>query len=141
MLTSLRVKIGLTDTQPAEVPGSSAELPEGSPVLLIAAAGARFRGTIIAQGPLAMSVKLSPGESIPAKGVLLSLFFHNAAGIYSFPTRTVYLTKDVVQVEQSSAITFHKPRPGSTFEGKNPSPSPSNQRLPPRSLTSRSLST
>jgi hypothetical protein len=111
LLTGLRVKIGLaTDTQHAEVPGSSSELPEGSPVLLIAAAGVRFGGTIVAQGPLATSVKLSPGDSLPGKGVRVSLYFHNAAGIYSFLTRIISLTKDVVQVEQSSGITFHQPR-------------------------------
>jgi hypothetical protein len=110
LLTALRVKVGLTDTQPAEVPGSSSKLPEGSPILLVAAAGARFRGTIMVQGRRAMSVKLSPGDPFPGKGVRFSLFFHNAAGIYSFPARIVSLTKDVVQVEQSSAITFHQPR-------------------------------
>ena len=111
LLTGLRVKIGLaTDTQHAEVPGSSSELPEGSPVLLIAAAGVRFGGTIVAQGPLATSVKLSPADSLPGKGVRVSLYFHNAAGIYSFLTRIISLTKDVVQVEQSSAIKFHQPR-------------------------------
>ena len=108
VLTSLGAKIGLV--RPAEVPVSSTELPVGSPVLLIAAAGARFRGSIIAQGPLALSVKLSAGDSFPGKGARCALFFHNAAGIYSFPTRIVYLAKDVVQVEQSSAIKFHQPR-------------------------------
>ena len=110
LLTSLRAKIGLTAAAISGAPESSSELAEGSPVLLIAAAGERFRGTIIAQGPLAMSVKLSTADAFPGKGTSLILFFHNAAGIYSFPTRIVYLTKDVVQVEQSSAITFQQPR-------------------------------
>ena len=110
MLTALRMKIGHTDTRPAEVPRSSSELPAGAPVLLIAAAGARFRGTIIAQGPLALSVKLSGGDPFPARGVLVSLYFHNLTGIYSFPTRIVDVVKDVVSVGQSSTITFHQPR-------------------------------
>jgi hypothetical protein len=110
MLTSLRVKIGLNDTRPTEVPRSSSELPEGSSVLLVAAAGARFRGTIVAQGPLATAVKLSAGDSLPGKGVRVSLYFHNSAGIYSFPSRIVDLMKDVVRLEQSSTITFHQPR-------------------------------
>jgi c-di-GMP-binding flagellar brake protein YcgR len=109
-LTTLRVKIGLTDTQPLEVPGSSSELPEGSAVLLVAPAGARFHGIIIAQEPNATSVRLSAGDSAPGKGVRVSLYFHNSAGIYSFPSRIVGLTKDVVNLERSSSITFHQPR-------------------------------
>ena len=109
-LDALRAKIGLTSNQAAEVPGSSAGLPEGSPVVLIAAAGARFRGTVIEQGPLAIAVRLSGGVSFPGKGVRASLYFHNSAGIYSFPTTIVDLVKDVVRVEQSSTVTFHQPR-------------------------------
>jgi hypothetical protein len=105
-----RVKIGLTDTRPTGLPVSSSELAEGSAVLLVAATGARFRGTIIAQGPFVTSVKLSAGGSFPGKGVRISLYFHNSAGIYSYPSRIVDLVKDVVHLEQTSTITFHQPR-------------------------------
>lgn len=55
-------------------------------------------------------MKLFAGDSFPGKGARLSLYFHNSAGIYSFPTRIIDLMKGVVHVEQSSTITFHQPR-------------------------------
>jgi hypothetical protein len=110
MVRPSRVKIGLADTRPTGVPESSAELAEGSAVLLVAATGARFRGTIVAQGPFVTSVKLSAGGSFPGKGVRISLYFHNSAGIYSFSSRIVDVMKDVVHLEQNSNATFHQPR-------------------------------
>jgi PilZ domain len=103
-LNSLRLKIGFRITQPEEIPASSAELPEGSPVLLEWAPGKRLRATIIAQGPGAMAVKPDQGVLPSTPGARLRLYFHNSAGIFTFPTSVTGRIGDTVHLEHSSSI-------------------------------------
>ena len=109
-LNALRLKIGFKMTRPEDVPASSTELPEGSALLVVSQAGVRFRGTIIAQAPEAMTVRLDPEVSPPAEGVRLTLYFHNSAGIFSFPTRVVDALEDAVRLEHSRDISHYQRR-------------------------------
>ena len=109
-LDALRLKIGFRLTQPEEVPGSSSELAEGSSVLLVAGSKARFGGTILAQGPTTMLVKLDSGTPFLTKDLKLTAYFHNAAGIFSFSTKISEIEKDAVRIEHSSQIMRHQRR-------------------------------
>jgi len=109
-LDALRLKIGFRMTEPEEVPGSSSELAEGSPVLLVAGSKSRFGGRIVSQGPNAMLVDLDAGSPPLAKDSKLTLYFHNAAGIFSFPTRVTEIMQDAIRLEHSSQITRHQRR-------------------------------
>jgi hypothetical protein len=109
-LNALRLKIGFRITKEEEVPSSTAELPAGSPLLLALNGGPRVRGAILAQGPGAMLVKLDPGGPPPAQGMGVTVYFHNSAGIFSFPTRVTDLNEDAVFLEHSSAITHQQRR-------------------------------
>ena len=104
-LSALRLKMGFRVMQPEDVPESSTELPEGSPLLLAAGARTRLRGMLVAQGPGSMLVKLRPGMTLRANDLRFTLYFHNSAGIFSFPTRIIDRKEDTVHLEHSSHIT------------------------------------
>jgi hypothetical protein len=104
-LNALRLKIGFHLTRPDEVPASSAELPEGSPVILAWTPGRRARATILAQAPAAMTAKLDHAVRPPARGVRLRAYFHNSAGVFTFLTRVDGRAGDAVLLEHSSRIT------------------------------------
>jgi hypothetical protein len=99
LLDVLRLKIGFRIIQPEEAPASSAELPEGA-LLLLVGPGTRLRGTLVAQGSATMLVKLDEGVSTLARDTRPTLYFHNSAGIFSFPTRITDLMTDAVRLEQ-----------------------------------------
>ena len=108
-IDALRLKIGFRITQPEGAPASSSALPRGSPVLLVAGAGTRLRGTIIEQRPEALLVRLGPGAP-PVKDARLTLYFHNSAGVFSFRTRIMGRREDAVQLAHSTQITKHQRR-------------------------------
>ena len=109
-LNALRLKIGFRITQNQEAPSSTAELPSGAPLLLQLKGGARARGTILAQGAGAMLMKLEPGAPPLAIGMSVTMYFHNAAGIFSFPTRITDMNEDAVFLSHSSTITHQQRR-------------------------------
>ncbi|HUI72719.1 MAG TPA: PilZ domain-containing protein [Spirochaetia bacterium] len=104
-LNALRLKIGFHLTRPDEVPASSTELPEGSPVILAWTPGRRARATIVAQAPAAMMAKLDQGVPPPARGARLRAYFHNSAGVFTFLTRVGARAGDAMLLEHSSRIT------------------------------------
>jgi len=109
-LGTLRSKIGFQARQPQEVPASSTVLPEGSPVLLVAGNGTRLRGTLVAQRSSALLVTLDSTSPVPARDVPFTFYFHNAAGIFSFPTRIIDVMEDTVHLEHSAEITYKQRR-------------------------------
>jgi PilZ domain len=109
-MNALRLKIGFQITQPEDVPASSAELPEGSPVLLVIKRGNQVRGTVIAQAPGAMTIKIDTLAPLLERNARLMVYFHNAAGIFSFPTRVTDLLEGSVSLEHSSNITRYQRR-------------------------------
>jgi hypothetical protein len=109
-LNALRLKIGFRITQDGEAPSSTAEIPPGSPLLIALNGGARTRGSLLAQGAGAMLVKLEPGAPALARGMGVTMYFHNSAGIFSFPSRVTDLNEDAVFLAQSSQITHQQRR-------------------------------
>ena len=109
-LGALRLKIGFRVLLPEEAPTSSEELPEGSPILLVAGTGTRLRGTLAAQGPGTFLVRLGAGLSSPAMNAVLIAYFHNAAGIFSFHTRVTDQMEGAVRLAHSTQITRHQRR-------------------------------
>jgi c-di-GMP-binding flagellar brake protein YcgR len=110
LLDALRIKVGFLVSQPEKLPASSLKLPEGSPVLLSPREGPRLRGTVVAQNIVAMRVRLTAGEAPLESGTALTIYFHNSAGIFSFPSRIVSRKGDEVHLEHSSSITYHQRR-------------------------------
>ena len=109
-LSALRLKIGFRITQPEDVPAASSELPEGSPLLLVTGAGTRLRAMILSQGPSAMHVKLDSEAASLSKDTRLTIYFHNSAGIFSFPSKVTEPMEDALHLEHSSHITHHQRR-------------------------------
>ncbi len=109
-LNALRLKIGFHITQPAEMPSSTVELPEGSAIILVSENGRRARGTLRAQGQGSMMVQLE--QPVPAlrQDARATAYFHNAGGIYSFSTRIEAVSGDSVRVSQSENVVRHQRR-------------------------------
>ncbi len=103
-LNSLRLKIGFRITQPEQVPSSTLELPEGSALLLVGRGTPRLRAVLAAQRPAGMLVRLERGSTRPAKGARLTVYFHNAAGIFSFATNVNDVMGDAVQLDHSRQV-------------------------------------
>jgi PilZ domain len=103
-INALRLKIGFRLTKPGEVPSSSAELPEGSIVLLQWLPQKRARARVVAQGPGAMTVQLEAGTISLAPGTSVRLSFYNSAGIFSMATRVTEHAGNTVSLEQSSSM-------------------------------------
>ena len=109
-INALSLSIGFRITRPEEIPTSSVELPEGSPVLLEDGSGRRLRGTLVAQAPGFMTVELATGATpLPVKAAV-KLYFHNPSGIFSFSTRVTQQLPDAVQLEHSSEIERYQRR-------------------------------
>ncbi len=109
-LNALRLKLGFRITRPEEAPDASAEIPEGSRVVLQTGMGSRYRGTLVGQGPAAMVVKVDSNARDLSKGWIVALYYFNPGGVFSFPTRVVEQGTDTVHLEHSSAITRHQRR-------------------------------
>jgi c-di-GMP-binding flagellar brake protein YcgR len=109
-LNALRLKMGFRITQPEEVPASSSELPEGSCLLLLSPAGQRVRARILAQAPAAMLASFEREGPPLVKGMPLTVYFHNRAGIFSFSSRITDLDDDALRLEHSSSVTHHQRR-------------------------------
>jgi hypothetical protein len=103
-INALSLSIGFRITRPDEIPASSSELPEGSPVFLKTRSGKGLRGTLVAQAPGFMTVELDPGAIPPPGSAAATVYFHNSAGIFSFPTRVVQPLEGAVQLEHSGDI-------------------------------------
>jgi len=103
-MNALRLSIGFRITRPDEIPASSLELPEGSPVLLVVGTGRRLHGTLVAQAPGFMTVALGQGAMPLPENAAVTFYFHNSAGIFSFPTRVIRQLGDAVQLEHSGDI-------------------------------------
>ncbi len=105
-LNALRMKIGFRPARLEEAPASSAELPEGLPILLQGKAVRRLRATVIAQGPSSLVVRLDPKAGPPfGKGAGVTASFFNAAGVYSFSTWVRERSRDILHLEHSSSIS------------------------------------
>ena len=109
-LEALRLKIGFSLPQAARAPASSAELPVGSPVIIVGGAGRRLHGTIVAQEAGAIHVKLVPGSAPPENLLPLTLYFHNSTGIFSFVTKSIDRRGEVLYLAHSSEITHYQRR-------------------------------
>jgi len=103
-LNALRLKAGFRLTETESVPASSAELPEGSSLLLQWNPQKRSRAVILAQGPGLMTVRLDGGNAAPPLGAHLRAALHTAAGVFSFVTSVVGSDGDTIHLEHSSSI-------------------------------------
>jgi hypothetical protein len=103
-LNTLRLKAGFRLKEAEEVPSSSAELPDGSAILVQWASRKPCPAVIVGQGPGLMSARLGHGTAAPPRGASLRVAFHNAAGIFSFVTTVIGTSGDVIHMEHSSSF-------------------------------------
>ncbi|HTP57281.1 MAG TPA: PilZ domain-containing protein [Spirochaetia bacterium] len=103
-LNALRLKAGFRLTETESVPASSAELPEGSSLLLQWAPQKQSHAVILAQEPALMTARLDGGSTAPPRGIRLRVAFHNASGIFFFATTVAGSDGSTLHLEHSSSI-------------------------------------
>lgn len=84
-LSSFRIKLGFNAQDPERIPCSTAELPQGLPVLITSRTGKRAAGRIAGSQP--HSLIISPTEPIKLpSGIPVTVYFQNRSGVFSFTT-------------------------------------------------------
>lgn len=84
-LSSFRIKLGFSAQDPERIPSSTAELPQGLPVLITSRTGKRATGRVTGSQP--HSLIISPTEPIKFPfGIPLRVYFQNRSGVFSFAT-------------------------------------------------------
>jgi c-di-GMP-binding flagellar brake protein YcgR/cbb3-type cytochrome oxidase subunit 3 len=82
-LSSFRIKLGFSDQDPERIPSSTAELPQGLPVLITSRIGNRATGRVAGSQP--QSLIISPTEPIQLPcGIPVTVYFQNRSGVFSF---------------------------------------------------------
>jgi len=84
-LSALRIKLGFSAQDPERIPSSTAELPQGLPVLITSRIGKRAAGRVAGSRP--QSLIISPTEPIRLPcGIPVTVYFQNLSGVFSFTT-------------------------------------------------------
>ncbi len=84
-LSALRIKLGFKAQDPERIPSSTAELPQGLPVLITSHTGKRVTGRVAGSQP--QSLIISPTEPIKLPcGIEVRVYFQNRSGVFSFTT-------------------------------------------------------
>jgi len=84
-LSALRIKLGFSTQDPERIPSSTAELPQGLPVLISSRTGKRAAGRVAGSQP--HSLIISPTEPIKLScGIQVRVYFQNRSGVFSFTT-------------------------------------------------------
>jgi hypothetical protein len=103
-LAALRLKLDFTAHRPEDVPASSTELPRGMRVVLAEKGRAGMKGRVTRQDPEALVVTMEGGSALPSRGVPLSVYFHNRAGLFAFLTHAHRITGRDVFLDHSEAV-------------------------------------
>ncbi|MBA7517166.1 hypothetical protein ES705_09219 [subsurface metagenome] len=84
-LSSFRIKLRFSAQDPERIPASTAELPQGLPVLITSRTGKRAAGRVAGSKP--QSLIISPTEPIKLPcGIEVRVYFQNRSGVFSFTT-------------------------------------------------------
>jgi len=104
-LAQLRLKLGFRIHGPEQIPASSAELPEGQPVeIAVGRAGRRLQGRVTGQRPSALVVRLEADSPTLGRGQLVSVYFQNRSGLFSFASRVEQLDARSLALAHSEDI-------------------------------------
>jgi len=86
-IAELRSKLGFRLQGPEQIPASSAELPEGQGLLMIAAGernGRKAQGRVRKQEPDSLLIQLIETGTSFRRGEAVRIYFQNRAGLFSF---------------------------------------------------------
>jgi hypothetical protein len=106
-IAELRSKLGFRLQGPEQIPASSAELPEGQGLLIIALSGGSGRkaqGRVSKQEHTGLLIQLiEPGTTFD-RGERVRIYFQNRAGLFSFESRILALEKRMIRLQQGEDI-------------------------------------
>ena len=103
-LAALRLKLDFVAHGPEEVPASSTELPRGMRLVLAEKGRAGMKGRVARQEPEALVVSMEEGGPMPSRGVPLSVYFHNRAGLFAFFTHVREVSGREAYLDHSESI-------------------------------------
>lgn len=82
-LSALRIKLGFSEQDPERIPSSTAELPQGLPVLITSRIGKRATGRVAGSQPQSLIIRPTEPIKLPC-GIPVRVYFQNRSGIFSF---------------------------------------------------------
>jgi c-di-GMP-binding flagellar brake protein YcgR len=106
-IAELRSKLGFRLQGPEQIPASSAELPEGQGLLVVAVAerGERkAQGRVSGQEPDSLVVQLIETGASFRRGETVRIYFQNRAGVFSFVTRIQSVQNQRIQLQHGEDI-------------------------------------
>jgi hypothetical protein len=103
-LSALRLKLDFGAGKPQEIPDSSAELPEGTPLVIVQKGRPSIRGRAAGSEGGCLAVELDSGVEPPTLGVPVSVYFHSSTGVFVFATYARQLVKNRIHLDHSDVI-------------------------------------
>ncbi|UCF97091.1 MAG: PilZ domain-containing protein [Spirochaetaceae bacterium] len=106
-IAELRSRLGFRLQGPEQIPASSAELPEGQGLLLVATEERSVRkaqGRVQKQGPRSFVVQLLEAASPFREGEAIRIYFQNRAGLFSFDSTIQSVHNGAVQLQHGEDI-------------------------------------
>ncbi|MQY76228.1 MAG: hypothetical protein GH155_01195 [Spirochaeta sp.] len=105
-LSALRIKLGFSVQDPERIPSSTAELPEGLPVLITSRVGKRAAGRVAGSQPHSLIISPTEPVKLPS-GIPATVYFQNRSGVFSFTTHvreTVEKPEPAIHLAHSETI-------------------------------------
>jgi len=106
-IAELRSRLGFRLQGPEQIPASSAELPEGQGLLMIAAGerdGRKVQGRVHKQEPDALLVQLIDTGTSFRQGETVRIYFQNRAGLFSFASRILSVENQRIRLQHGEDI-------------------------------------
>jgi hypothetical protein len=103
-LAALRLKLDFTAHGPEDVPVSSTELPRGMRLVLAEKGRSGMKARVLRQDPDALVVTMEEGSPLPSRGVPVSVYFHNRAGLFAILTHAHRISGREVHLDHSETV-------------------------------------
>lgn len=104
MVAALRLKLGFNRFDGDRTIRSSAELDEGTRVYLRKDREHSYPGTVSAQNPDSVVLRITGNGDRPVKGDRLQIYFMRKNGVFYFTTRVKQAYDDILRLEHSEEI-------------------------------------
>lgn len=103
-ISALRLKLGFKKLDPETVPHSSAELPEGMPVMMIQKNKKQSIGKLLKSEPRSLVIELESGGVLSRTRSPIQIYFQNHTGLFSFSTHIQNCRNGLIKAEHSENI-------------------------------------
>ncbi len=106
-IAELRNRLGFRLQGPEQVPASSAELPEGQGLLMIAVGqpeGRKTQGRVHKQEPDALLIQLIDTGTSFHRGETVRIYFQNRAGLFSFESRILSIENQRIRLQHGEEV-------------------------------------